>query len=63
MNVGMPYMLTKKLCGSSNLPHSGQCAVWILIPVNLEHHIKNSFLLCQHLVADFFDVEKAYDTA
>jgi hypothetical protein len=30
--------------------------------VTLEHQIQNSFLLRQHVVAVFFDVEKAYDT-
>jgi hypothetical protein len=29
---------------------------------NLEYHVQNSFLLLQHLVAVFFDLEKAYDT-
>jgi hypothetical protein len=30
--------------------------------VNLEYHIQNSFLLRQHLVAVFLDLEKAYET-
>jgi hypothetical protein len=30
--------------------------------VSLEYHIQNAFLLRQHLVAVFFDLEKAYDT-
>jgi hypothetical protein len=30
--------------------------------VNLEYHIQNAFLRRQHLVAVFFDLEKAYDT-
>jgi hypothetical protein len=31
--------------------------------VNPEYHVQNAFLLRQHVVAVFFDLEKAYDTS
>jgi hypothetical protein len=55
--------------GSRKAEISFKCSVWVLTPqitlehfVNLEHCIQNSIVMCQHIIAAFFNLEKVYDT-
>jgi hypothetical protein len=49
---------------------SSDLSVWVPMShvhawpsVNFEHHIQNSFLMCEHLFHVLLDLEKAYNTA